>query len=143
MMAIKSVNIISHFSEWTIGHVHSGALGWNAFVTFGALYFLFPQMAGKPLYSLRLANWHFFLALAGVMLYILAMWGAGITQGLLWLNLDENGEVKYSFVEIMRAIGPYYIARLVGGLLFFSGTVLMAYNLYKTMTSPVATVAEQ
>ena len=133
MMAIKSVNAISHFSEWTIGHVHSGALGWNAFVTFGTLYFLVPILAGTKLYSVRLANWHFILAVCGVMLYILSMWGAGITQGLLWLNLDENSEVKYSFVEIMRAISPYYAVRLIGGLLFLLGMVLMAYNLYRTL----------
>ena len=136
MMAIKSVNVISHYTEWTIGHVHSGALGWNAFVTFGSLYFLVPLLAGQPLYSRRLANWHFYLAVVGVMLYILAMWGAGITQGLLSLNLDENGEVKYAFAEILSAIKPYYWARLVGGLAFLTGTVLMTYNLLQTLSVP-------
>ncbi len=132
MLAIKSVNVLSHFTEWTVGHVHSGALGWNAFVTFGALYYLVPTIAGRPLYSLRLANWHFVLAIGGVMIYILAMWGAGVTQGLLWLNLDENGELKYSFVEIMQAIEPYYLARLIGGLMFLAGALIMAYNLALT-----------
>jgi len=136
MMAIKSVNVISHFSEWTVGHVHSGALGWNAFITFGALYYLVPKISGRELHSLRLANWHLGLAITGVMLYILSMWGAGITQGLLWLNLDENGELKYSFVEIMRAISPYYAARLLGGLLFLTGACLMAYNFYMTAFAP-------
>ena len=92
MLAIKSVNVFSHFTEWTIGHVHSGALGWNALITFGTYYFLVPRMA-VPLYSVRLANIHFWLALAGTMLYVLAMWGAGVSQGVLWLSLDELGEV--------------------------------------------------
>ena len=132
MMAIKSVNVISHFTEWTVGHVHSGALGWNAFITFGALYYLVPKISGRPLYSIRLANWHFALAIIGVMLYILSMWGAGVTQGLLWLNLDENGEIKYSFIDIMRAIAPYYAVRLLGGVLFLLGALLMAWNFLAT-----------
>ena len=132
MLAIKSVNVLSHFTEWTVGHVHSGALGWNAFVTFGALYYLVPTICGRELYSLRLANIHLFLAIGGVMLYILAMWGAGVTQGLLWLNLDDNGEIKYSFAEIMRAISPYYAARLVAGVMFLAGAGIMAYNFFMT-----------
>ncbi|MGI9305861.1 MAG: cytochrome-c oxidase, cbb3-type subunit I [Gammaproteobacteria bacterium] len=138
MMAIRSVNAISHFTEWTIGHVHSGALGWNAFVAFGALYYLAPVLAGRPLYSARLTNWHFGMGLAGVVLYMLAMWGAGITQGLLWLSM-EGGEPRYGFMEILDAIKPYYIMRLFGGILFFSGTALMAWNLWKTFGgAPVA-----
>ena len=133
MMAIRSVNIISHFSEWTIGHVHSGALGWNAFITFGTLYFLVPRLAGRSLYSLRLANIHFVLAAIGVMLYVVSMWGGGVTQGLAWMSLDEVGEVKYSFIDIMRALSPYYMVRLIGGLLFLAGTGVMAYNLYRTL----------
>jgi cytochrome c oxidase cbb3-type subunit 1 len=136
MMAIRSVNVLSHFTEWTIGHVHSGALGWNALITFGTFYYLVPKLAGRPLYSTRLAEWHFWIALAGVMLYILAMWGAGITQGLLWLTLDELGEVRYGFVEVMAAMAPYYVLRLVAGLLFLLGTALMAVNLTRTFTGP-------
>ncbi len=132
MLAIKSVNAISHYTEWTVGHVHSGALGWNAFITFGALYFLVPAVSGRKLHSLRAANIHFFLALAGVGVYILSMWGAGVTQGLLWLSLDENGEVKYSFAEVMRAIEPYYLARFFGGVLFLAGALLMAWNFLMT-----------
>lgn len=132
MMAIKSVNVVSHFTEWTVGHVHSGALGWNAFVTFGALYYLVPVISGRELHSVKLAHWHFWLAIAGVMLYILSMWGAGVTQGLLWLNLDENGEIKYSFVEVMRAIAPYYLVRLIGGVLFLLGALVMTYNFLMT-----------
>jgi cytochrome c oxidase cbb3-type subunit 1 len=136
MMAIRSVNVLSHFTEWTIGHVHSGALGWNALITFGTFYYLIPKLAGRPLHSKRLAEIHFWFALAGVMLYILAMWGAGITQGLLWLTLDELGEVRYSFVEIMAAMAPYYVLRLVAGLLFLTGTVIMSINLWKTFRAP-------
>ncbi len=134
MMAIKSVNVISHFTDWTIGHVHSGALGWNALIAFGTFYFLVPRLVGKELYSVKLANVHFWLALAGVMLYVLAMWGAGISQGLLWLSLDEIGELRYSFRDIMASMPPFYLLRLVAGLMFLSGAVLMAFNLFKTIS---------
>ena len=132
MMAIKSVNVISHFTDWTIGHVHSGALGWNALITFGTFYFLVPRLVGAELYSVRLANIHFWLALAGTMLYVLAMWGAGVSQGLLWLGLDEIGELSFSFKDIMASMPPYYTLRFVAGLIFLTGTVLMAYNLFMT-----------
>ena len=132
MLAIKSVNVFSHFTEWTIGHVHSGALGWNALITFGTFYFMVPRMAGAPLYSARLANIHFWLALAGTMLYVLAMWGAGVSQGVLWLSLDELGEVRFSFNDVMAAMKPYYLLRFFAGLLFLAGAVLMAWNLAKT-----------
>ncbi|MFQ6005953.1 MAG: cytochrome-c oxidase, cbb3-type subunit I [Woeseia sp.] len=134
MMAVKSVNVVSHFTDWTIGHVHSGALGWNALITFGTFYFLVPRLVGKELYSVRLANIHFWLALAGTMLYVLAMWGAGISQGLLWLSLDEFGELRYSFRDIMASMPPYYLLRLVAGLVFLSGAALMAFNLFKTIS---------
>ena len=133
MLAIRSVNIVSHFTEWTIGHVHSGALGWNAMVTYGTFYFLVPRMVGTDLYSIKLANIHFWLALAGTMLYILSMWGAGISQGLLWLSIDDLGELSYSFTDVLTNMVPYYSLRLIGGLLFLFGTILMAYNLFKTM----------
>jgi cytochrome c oxidase cbb3-type subunit 1 len=134
MMAIPSVNVISHFTDWTIGHVHSGALGWNAMITFGTFYFLVPRLAGTTLYSTQLANIHFRLALAGTMLYILAMWGAGVTQGILWLSVNELGELRYSFTDIMASMPPYYALRLVAGLLFLSGALLMAYNLFRTLS---------
>lgn len=133
MLAIKSVNIVSHYTDWTIGHVHSGALGWNALITFGTFYFLVPRLVGGQLYSIRLANIHFWLALAGTMLYVLAMWGAGVSQGLLWLSLDEIGELSFSFKDIMASMPPYYALRLVAGLIFLSGTVLMTFNLYMTI----------
>ena len=134
MMAIRSVNVVSHFTDWTIGHVHSGALGWNALITFGTFYFLVPRLVGKELYSVKLANVHFWLALAGTILYIMAMWGAGVSQGLLWLSLDEFGELRYSFRDIMASMPPYYLLRLVAGLIFLSGAVLMTFNLFKTIS---------
>jgi len=133
MMAIKSVNAVSHFTDWTIGHVHSGALGWNALIVFGTFYFLAPRLVGSELYSVRLANVHFWLALAGTMLYILAMWGAGVSQGLLWLSLDNIGEPSFSFKDIMASMPPYYLLRLVGGIIFLAGAILMIFNLYMTM----------
>jgi cytochrome c oxidase cbb3-type subunit 1 len=144
MMAIKSVNVFSHFTEWTIGHVHSGALGWNALITFGTFYYLMPKLAGAPLYSVRLANQHFWLALAGVMLYVLSMWGAGLSQGVLWLSLDELGEVRFSFNDVMAAMKPYYLLRFFAGVLFLWGAVLMFWNLSQTFarrsTVPAAVV---
>jgi cytochrome c oxidase cbb3-type subunit 1 len=133
MMAIKSVNAVSHFTDWTIGHVHSGALGWNALIVFGTYYFLAPRLVGAELYSARLANVHFWLALAGTMIYILSMWGAGVSQGLLWLSLDTIGEPSFSFKDIMASMPPYYLLRLVGGLIFLSGALLMIFNLTMTM----------
>jgi cytochrome c oxidase cbb3-type subunit 1 len=133
MMAVKSVNVISHFTDWTIGHVHSGALGFNAMVTFGTFYFLVPRLAGTTLYSVKLANVHFWMALAGTMLYVFAMWGAGVSQGLLWLSLDPIGELSFSFKDIMASMPPYYALRLLAGLIFLSGAVLMTFNLYMTM----------
>ncbi|MCZ6887818.1 MAG: cytochrome-c oxidase, cbb3-type subunit I [Gammaproteobacteria bacterium] len=133
MLSIKSVNVVSHFTDWTIGHVHSGALGWNALITFGTFYFLVPRLVGGELYSVRLANIHFWLALAGTMLYVLAMWGAGVSQGLLWLSLDQIGELSFSFKDIMASMPPFYLLRLLAGLIFLGGAVLMTFNLYMTI----------
>jgi cytochrome c oxidase cbb3-type subunit 1 len=141
MMAIRSVNVVSHFTEWTIGHVHSGALGWNALIVFGTLYFLVPRLVGAELYSRRLANVHFWLALSGIMLYLLAMWAAGATQGLLWLSLDELGELRFSFIDIAASIRPYYLLRLLGGVLFLTGAVVMAFNLFKTVSGKQTAIA--
>lgn len=135
MLAIKSVNVISHFTDWTVGHVHSGALGWNAFVTFGTMYFIAPKMAGVPLFSKKLVNIHFYLALFGTLLYIVALWGAGISQGLMTLAIDDYGQLKYSFIDIMMMTIPYHWIRLIGGLMFLIGAALMAFNLYKTFAS--------
>jgi cytochrome c oxidase cbb3-type subunit 1 len=141
MLAIKSVNVVSHFTDWTIGHVHSGALGWNALITFGTFYYLVPRLVGAELYSRRLANVHFWMALAGTLLYILSMWAAGVSQGLLWLTLDEIGELRFSFRDIMASMPPYYLLRFVGGLVFLAGAVLLAWNLFMTVRSRSLSVA--
>ncbi|MGI9308419.1 MAG: cytochrome-c oxidase, cbb3-type subunit I [Gammaproteobacteria bacterium] len=133
MMAVRSVNVVSHFTDWTIGHVHSGALGWNAMVTYGTFYYMVPRLVGGDLYSVRLADTHFWMAVTGTMLYVFSMWGAGLTQGLLWLSLDQYGNLLYSFTDIMTTMVPYYMLRLVGGVLFLLGTILMAFNLYMTI----------
>ena len=133
MMAIRSVNVVSHFTDWTVGHVHSGALGWNALITFGTFYYLVPRLVGTELYSSLLANIHFWLALAGTALYVLAMWAAGVSQGLMWLALDDLGELRFGFTEIMASMAPYYALRLLAGLLFLGGTLIMAWNLYRTV----------
>ncbi len=134
LMAIKAVNGLSHYTDWTIGHVHSGALGWVAYVSFGALYCLFPWLWGrKNLYSLKLVNMHFWISTIGIVLYICAMWVSGIMQGLMWRAYDNLGFLEYSFVETVEAMHPYYIIRATGGLLFLSGALIMAYNLWKTV----------
>ena len=132
LLAIKSVNAISHFTEWTVSHVHSGALGWNAFISFGVLYFLIPRLAGRPLYSTAMAHTHFNLAIIGIILYVVSMWIAGITQGVRYLELDQAGFATYSFVDILKSVSFYYFVRVIGGLFFFSGVLLMAINLFMT-----------
>lgn len=136
MLSIKSVNVISHYTDWTVGHVHSGALGWNAFITFGTIYFLVPKLVGrKELFSKHLVNVHFWLALMGVLLYIVALWGAGISQGIMNLSINDYGQLNYSFIDIMITTIPYHWIRLLGGLLFLMGALLMAYNLFKTFVA--------
>ena len=142
MMSFPSVNVVSHFTDWTIGHVHSGALGWNAMITYGTFYFMVPRLVGAPLYSVRLANIHFWMALAGTMLYIVSMWGAGVSQGLLWLSVDEIGELSFSFKDIMASMQPFYALRLIAGLIFLIGTCLMAFNLFKTLAGRHAVVVK-
>lgn len=139
MMAIKTVNALSHYTEWTIGHVHSGALGWVAMVTIGSIYALIPQLFGKKeMYSIKLIDTHFWVATIGVVLYIVSMWIAGVMQGLMWRAINSDGTLTYSFVESLERIYPYYIVRLVGGALFFSGMLIMAYNVWKTVAGSEA-----
>ena len=136
VMSIKAVNALSHYTDWTIGHVHSGAMGWVGFITFGALYWLFPVLWGKrSLYSERLVAWHFWIATLGIVLYITAMWVSGIMQGLMWRAYDEMGFLQYSFIETVAAMHPYYVIRFLGGVLYLSGALIMAYNLWKTVTA--------
>ena len=133
LMSIKAVNSLSHYTDWTIGHVHSGALGWVAFVSFGALYHLAPLMWGrKRLYSLALVGWHFWTATIGIVLYITAMWVSGIMQGLMWRAYDSYGFLEYSFIETVEAMHPFYAIRALGGLLFVLGALIMIYNLWRT-----------
>ena len=134
MMSIKVVNSLSHYTDWTIGHVHSGALGWVGFVSFGALYCLVPWLWNRrELYSLKLVNWHFWTATLGIVLYISAMWVSGILQGLMWRSYTALGFLEYSFIETVEAMHPFYIIRAAGGALFLIGALIMVYNLWMTV----------
>jgi cytochrome c oxidase cbb3-type subunit I len=134
LMSIKVVNSLSHYTDWTIGHVHSGALGWVGFVSFGALYCLVPWIWNrKGLYSLKLVNWHFWIATIGIVLYISAMWVSGILQGLMWRAYTSLGFLEYSFIESVEAMHPFYVIRAAGGGLFLIGALIMAYNLWMTV----------
>ena len=139
MMAIKTVNALSHYTDWTIGHVHSGALGWVAMISMGSLYYLIPRLFGRTLYSLKLVEIHFWTATIGVVLYITAMWVSGIMQGLMWRAVNADGTLTYSFVESVQAMHPYYLTRWLGGVFFLAGMLIMAYNIFKTVTSSEVT----
>jgi cytochrome c oxidase cbb3-type subunit 1 len=138
VMSIRQVNALSHYTDWTIGHVHSGALGWNAFITFSVLYYMFPVLWRRKLYSQVLVAWHYWLGTIGIVLYITAMWVSGIMQGLMWRAYDELGFLQYAFVETVAAMHPYYLIRAAGGALFLIGSLLMVYNLWRTATAPAA-----
>ncbi|CAN5747329.1 cytochrome-c oxidase, cbb3-type subunit I [soil metagenome] len=134
MMAIKTVNALSHYTDWTVGHVHSGALGWVGFITIGSLYYLIPRLFGQTqMYSKRLIEVHFWVATIGVVLYIASMWIAGVMQGLMWRAVNEDGTLTYTFVESVKATFPYYVIRVTGGLMYLSGMLVMAYNVAKTL----------
>ncbi len=135
MMSIKTVNALSHYTDWTIGHVHSGALGWVALMSMGALYFLIPKLSGNSLHSLKLVEVHFWTSTIGIVLYISAMWVAGIMQGLMWRAVNADGTLTYSFIESVERMQPYYMVRTLGGALFLVGACVMAYNLFKTMAN--------
>jgi len=133
MMSIKTVNALSHYTDWTIGHVHSGALGWVAMVSIGALYYLIPRLFGRSeMHSMKLVTLHFWVATIGVVLYIAAMWIAGVMQGLMWRAVNADGTLTYSFAEAVKATYPYYMVRLGGGVLFLAGMLIMAWNVWKT-----------
>ena len=134
MMSIKTVNALSHYTDWTIGHVHSGALGWVAMISIGAMYYLIPRMYGKTeMFSIRLITAHFWIATVGIVLYIASMWIAGVMQGLMWRQVNADGTLAYSFVESVKVSYPFWGIRLMGGVLFLSGMLIMAYNMFKTM----------
>ncbi len=136
MMSIRSVNSLSHYTDWTIGHVHSGALGWNGMITFGALYFLVPRLWHRErLYSLSMVSWHFWLATIGIILYAASMWVTGIMEGLMWREVDANGFLVNSFADTVAAKFPMYVVRALGGAMYLTGALIMCVNLWKTVTS--------
>ena len=140
-LAIRPVNALSHYTDWTVGHVHAGALGWVALITFGALEMLVPSLWKRQhLYSAKLVEVHFWLAIAGTLIYAFAMWNSGIIQGLMWRTYTEEGTLAYSFVDTLVAMYPYYVARTVGGFLFLLGTAVGCYNLWMTVRSEPAVV---
>jgi len=139
MMSIKTVNSLSHYTDWTIGHVHSGALGWVAMISIGCMYALVPKLFGREkMYSIKLIDWHFWVSTIGVVLYIASMWIAGVMQGLMWRAINDDGTLTYTFVESLNATYPYYAVRLLGGLLFLSGMLIMVYNVWRTVKGGVA-----
>jgi len=134
MMSVRQVNALSHYTDWGIGHVHSGAMGWVAFITFGAVYFLVPRLwKAERLYSLKLVEWHFWVSTLGIVLYITSMWVAGIMEGLMWRSYDNMGFLQFSFIESVEAAHPFYVIRACGGVLFLAGALIMAYNCWRTM----------
>ncbi len=134
MMSIKTVNALSHYTDWTVGHVHSGALGWVAMVSIGSMYYLLPRLFGKAqMYSTSLVTAHFWIATIGTVLYIASMWIAGVMQGLMWRAVNADGTLAYSFVESVKGSYPFWAIRWLGGVLFLTGMLIMAYNMFKTM----------
>jgi cytochrome c oxidase cbb3-type subunit 1 len=134
LMSVREVNSLSHYTDWTVGHVHSGALGWVAMVSFGAIYCLVPWLwRRRGLYSMRLVEWHFWICTLGILLYISAMWVSGILQGLMWRAYDQLGFLQYSFIETVEAMHPFYVIRAIGGLFFVLGALIMVYNMWRTI----------
>jgi cytochrome c oxidase cbb3-type subunit 1 len=134
MMSIKTVNALSHYTDWTVGHVHSGALGWVGLISMGSLYYLIPRLYGqKKMYSVPAIELHFWIATIGIVLYIAAMWIAGVMQGLMWRGINGDGTLTYTFVESVKASYPFYVIRVLGGLLYLGGMVIMAWNTWMTM----------
>jgi cytochrome c oxidase cbb3-type subunit 1 len=134
MMSIKTVNALSHYTDWTIGHVHSGALGWVGLISMGSLYYLVPRLAGRTqMHSVPAINLHFWVATIGIVLYIAAMWIAGVMQGLMWRAVGDDGTLTYTFVESVKATYPFYAIRLLGGVLYLTGMLIMAWNVFKTV----------
>ncbi len=142
-MAIRPVNSLSHYTDWTVGHVHAGALGWVAMITFGSIYAAVPWLWKRPaMHSAKLVEVHFWLALSGSLIYVFAMWNSGIIQGLMWRTYTESGTLSYSFIDSLVAMHPYYIARAFGGTLFLIGAIVAAYNVWMTARSPAPAAAD-
>jgi cytochrome c oxidase cbb3-type subunit 1 len=134
VMSIKTVNALSHYTDWGIAHVHSGALGWVAMMTIGSMYYMIPRLYNRvQMYSVKLMDVHFWMSTIGVVLYIAAMWSAGVMQGLMWRAFNDDGSLTYSFVESVKATYPFYLVRVAGGALFFIGMWIMAYNVWMTI----------
>tara|TARA_B100001167_G_scaffold99098_1_gene60417 strand:+ start:15443 stop:17119 length:1677 start_codon:yes stop_codon:yes gene_type:complete len=134
MLSIKAVNSLSHYTDWTVGHVHSGALGWNGLISFAAVYFLVPRLWKRErMYSLRMINWHFWLATLGIVFYAASMWVAGITQGLMWREYGPDGYLVNNFAETVAALHELYIIRALGGVMYLSGAIIMGYNVWMTI----------
>jgi len=141
LLSIKTMNALSHYTDWTIGHVHSGALGWVGFITMGSLYWLIPRLYGRTsMYSTRAIELHFWISTLGIVLYIASMWIAGVMQGLMWRAVNDDGTLTYAFVEGVKATYPFYVVRLVGGLMYLSGMLIMLGNVIKTMNAGRAPV---
>ena len=135
MMSIKTVNALSHYTDWTVGHVHSGALGWVGLISMGTMYYLIPRLFGRAeMHSVRAISLHFWIATLGIVLYIAAMWIAGVMQGLMWRAVSDDGTLTYTFVESVKASYPFYAIRLLGGVLYLSGMLIMAWNVYRTVS---------
>ena len=144
MLSVKSVNLLSHYTDWTIAHVHAGALGWNGFLTFGMIYWLMPRLFQTQLYSKKLMATHFWIATIGILLYILPIYWGGITQGLMWRAFDQTGQLQFpDFVETVMQLMPFYTIRILGGLLYFTGMLLLVYNAIRTYMTRPATYTEQ
>jgi cytochrome c oxidase cbb3-type subunit I/II len=133
MLSIKSVSALAHYTDWIIGHVHSGALGWVGFTIFGMFYWLVPRLYNTELYSTKLATYHFWIGTIGILIYITTMWITGITQGLMWRQVTADGSLQYAnFIETVGFLKPFYIGRAIGGGAYLVGTLMMAYNLFMT-----------
>ena len=134
LMSIKTVNALSHYTDWTVGHVHAGALGWVGLISMGSLYHLIPRMFGRTqMYSKSAIELHFWVSTLGIVLYIAAMWIAGVMQGLMWRAVNPDGTLVYTFVESVKATWPFYVIRLTGGLMYLAGMLIMAWNVVKTI----------
>ncbi len=143
MLSLKNVNAIAHYTDWIVAHVHVGALGWNGFLTFGIIYWLIPKMFNTKLYSLKLANWHFWLGTLGILLYAVPMYWAGFAQSFMWKEFTVDGRIKYEFLETVTRIVPMYITRGIGGTLYYIGVIIMAYNIFKTTKIGLFTANEE
>jgi cytochrome c oxidase cbb3-type subunit 1 len=142
MMSIKTVNALSHYTDWTVGHVHAGALGWVGLISMGSLYYLIPRLFGRTeMHSVPAINLHLWVATIGIVLYIAAMWIAGVMQGLMWRAVSEDGSLTYTFVESVKASYPFYAIRLLGGVLYLAGMLIMAWNVFRTVTDSRPTEA--